>query len=177
MLDIRSEIWRRFIMWKIWNIIRSRKDDWLKSFKRNCRFFLVILLDFYKKSFRCTTSNTHKKNELIFPVNPFSTNPIKWSNTLKQLVGFCWQIVWVFDHFVGLGLKGLKHNWELADCLLTKQNHSFRLPHGYYIYYKLTSTSQFMDSSTNQFPSHSHAGEISWKESLSSSFLPFFELQ
>ena len=30
--------------------------------------------------------------------NPLSANPTKWSNTLKQL----------FDHFVGLALKGLR---------------------------------------------------------------------
>ena len=27
--------------------------------------------------------------------NPFSTNPTKWPNTLKQLIGCCWQIIWV----------------------------------------------------------------------------------
>ena len=33
-------------------------------------------------------------------VNPLSANITKWWNTLKQFV--------VFDHFVGLALKGLK---------------------------------------------------------------------
>ena len=38
-------------------------------------------------------------------MNPFSTNPTKWSNTLKQFIGNSWRIVSVFDHFVGLVLK------------------------------------------------------------------------
>ena len=36
-------------------------------------------------------------------INPLSTNPTKWSNTLKQFVGN----LRVFDHFVKLALKGL----------------------------------------------------------------------
>ena len=40
--------------------------------------------------------------------NPSSANPPKWSNPLKQFVGFCRRIVLsVFDHFVKLALKGL----------------------------------------------------------------------
>ena len=36
-------------------------------------------------------------------------NPAKWSNTLKQFVGnFPTNCLSVFDHFVKLGLKGLK---------------------------------------------------------------------
>ena len=41
-------------------------------------------------------------------VNPLSANPIKWSNTLKQFVGnLPANCLSVFDHFVGLALKGL----------------------------------------------------------------------
>ena len=29
-------------------------------------------------------------------ITPLSANPTKWSNTLKQFVGFCRQIVWVY---------------------------------------------------------------------------------
>ena len=39
--------------------------------------------------------------KLMWP-NPLSTNPTKWSNTLKQFVGK----LGVFDHFVGLARKG-----------------------------------------------------------------------
>ena len=40
--------------------------------------------------------------------NPFSANFTKWSNTLKQFVGnLATNCLSVFDHFVGLALKGL----------------------------------------------------------------------
>ena len=40
--------------------------------------------------------------------NPLSTNITKWSNTLKQFVGkLPTNCLSVFDHFVGLALKGL----------------------------------------------------------------------
>ena len=41
--------------------------------------------------------------------NPLSAKPTKWSNTLKQFVGkLTTNCLSVFDHFVGLALKGLK---------------------------------------------------------------------
>ena len=41
-------------------------------------------------------------------MNPLSANPTKWSNTLKQFVGkLPTNCLSVFDHFVGLALKGL----------------------------------------------------------------------
>ena len=43
-----------------------------------------------------------------FVFNPLSANPTKWSNTLKQFVGkLPTNCLSVFDHFVGLALKGL----------------------------------------------------------------------
>ena len=40
---------------------------------------------------------------------PLSVNPTKWSTTLKQLVGKLQaNCLSVFDHFVGLALKGLR---------------------------------------------------------------------
>ena len=40
--------------------------------------------------------------------NPLSTNPTKWSITLKQFVGYLpTNCLSVFDHFVELALKGL----------------------------------------------------------------------
>ena len=48
--------------------------------------------------------------------NPLSANPTKWSNTLKQFLGSlptnCFS---VFDHFVGLALKGL-----ILPCIMLK---------------------------------------------------------
>ena len=41
-------------------------------------------------------------------INPLSANPSKWSNTLKQFVAkLPTNCLSVFDHFVGLALKGL----------------------------------------------------------------------
>ena len=46
-------------------------------------------------------------------INPLSAKFIKWSNTLKQIVGKLPTIcLRVFDHFSGLALKGLKRNKE-----------------------------------------------------------------
>ena len=43
-----------------------------------------------------------------FQLNPLSVNFTKWSNTLKQFVGkLPTNCLGVFDHFVGLALKGL----------------------------------------------------------------------
>ena len=37
-------------------------------------------------------------------INSLSANPTKWSNTLKQFVGFCRRIVWVCLTILALGL-------------------------------------------------------------------------
>ena len=51
-------------------------------------------------------------------VNPLSANPTKWSNTLKQFVGkFPTNCLSVFDHLVGLALKGLTAFPQLGHCL------------------------------------------------------------
>ena len=46
---------------------------------------------------------------IILSFNPLSAKFIKWSNTLKQIVGKLPTIcLSVFDHFSGLALKGFK---------------------------------------------------------------------
>ena len=46
---------------------------------------------------------------MLISFNPLSTNPTKWSNTLKQFVGnLTTNCLSVFDHFVKLALRGLK---------------------------------------------------------------------
>ena len=58
-------------------------------------------------------------NSFIF--NPSNANPIKWSNTLKQFVGnLPTNCLSVFDHFVGLTLKGLSSGRN--DIVLEKIN-------------------------------------------------------
>ena len=64
-----------------------------------------VILDF----FRTVTSKT------IF--NPLSAKFIKWSNTLKQIVGKLPTIcLSVFDHFWGLALKGLRNKQRSSFC-------------------------------------------------------------
>ena len=48
--------------------------------------------------------------------NPLSAKFIKWSNTLKQIVGKLPTIcLSVFDHFSGLAFKGLKTTAAVVD--------------------------------------------------------------
>ena len=50
-----------------------------------------------------------KEMSLFSAFNPLSTNPTKWSNTLKQFVGkLSTNCLSVFDHFMKLALKGLR---------------------------------------------------------------------
>ena len=47
---------------------------------------------------------------------PLSTNSAKWSNTLKQFVGsFPTNYLSVFEHFVGLALKGLSIEENVSE--------------------------------------------------------------
>ena len=66
-------------------------------------------------------------------VNPLRANPTKWSNTLKQFVGkLPTNCLSVFDHFVGLVLKGLimmmmvettnKSKINIRSLILVKSN-------------------------------------------------------
>ena len=45
---------------------------------------------------------------VLYDISPLNTNPIKWSNTLKQFVAkLPTNCLIVFDHFVGLALMEL----------------------------------------------------------------------
>ena len=51
------------------------------------------------------------KENILDKVNPLSSNPTYWSNTLKQFFDkLPTNCLSVFDHFAGLALKGLKRN-------------------------------------------------------------------
>ena len=58
----------------------------------------------------------HNSVALVF--NPLSANPTKWSNTLKQFVGYLpTNRLSVFDHFVKLAVKVLiKILWVKKNC-------------------------------------------------------------
>ena len=51
-------------------------------------------------------------------LNPFTANFIKWSNTLEQFVGnLPTDCLSVFNHFVGLALKGLSFTVTTSHIL------------------------------------------------------------
>ena len=92
---------------------------------------MVIWLIFYRS--KTISPGTHKNNKKCrhhltpsiwgsfckcfkvvyrLRIEPLSPNPTKWSNALKQFVGKSLRFVCVFDHFVGLALKGLRNHTE-----------------------------------------------------------------
>ena len=62
-------------------------------------------------------------------LNPLSANPTKWSNTPNLLTNY----LSVFDHFVGLALKGLTVAWNF-DYFLVDSCKLFKvfLPKNYF---------------------------------------------
>ena len=55
--------------------------------------------------------------------NPLIANPTKWPNTLKQFVGkLLSNCLSVFDHFVKVALKGLRHGQRR---IIRKMNYPF----------------------------------------------------
>ena len=56
---------------------------------------------------------------MVENINLLSANPRKWSNTLKQFVS-CWptNCLTVFDHFLGLALKGLIYEVMMKSLLM-----------------------------------------------------------
>ena len=84
-------------------ILRRHSQDevWQMIYKLHDlgRIPLVIVI-LFNTDFKCLSK-----------LNPLSTKLIKWSNTLKQIVGKLPTIcLSVFDHFSGLALKGLTSN-------------------------------------------------------------------
>ena len=94
-----------------WKAYREAKEK-----KKNLEPIIQLLSSPVKHTVKWNLTNS-ALTEVI--VNPLSTNPIKWPNTLKHFCGFCWQIVWVCltilwdwhfcgtGTFVGLALKEL----------------------------------------------------------------------
>ena len=75
-----------------------------------------------------STSFSHKLLYEVFSIlnllvtwliNPLSANPTKWSNTFEQFVdNLAANCLSVFDHFVGLVLKGLKTKMNKKEIKL-----------------------------------------------------------
>ena len=50
-------------------------------------------------------------NDILYNINPLSANFTRWSNTFKQFVdNLPMNCLSVFDHFMGLALKGLNRD-------------------------------------------------------------------
>ena len=65
----------------------------------------------------------HEVFSKIVIYNPLRAKFIKWSNTLKQIVGKLPTIcLSVFDHFSGLALKGLKNQINNKNKNQVKSN-------------------------------------------------------
>ena len=77
------------------------------------QFWFIIVVVIFCIFVRFSICNITETEINAFRLNPLSADPTKWSNTLKQFVGFCWRIIWVFDHFVGLALEELmRKSWK-----------------------------------------------------------------
>ena len=90
---------------------------WLINNMKSLYYILFFNLAWIKSSFTWgqssrrnpeNTTATWPDGEKSNEVNPLSANFTKWSNTLKQVAGkLPTNCLSVFDHFVGLALKGL----------------------------------------------------------------------
>ena len=85
-----------------------------KTFSITCT---MHCLEFYSYVFGVNLICTF---HMYICINPLSAKFTKWSNTLKQLVGkLPTNCLSVFDHFVGLALKGLSYkDFHMYFCLL-----------------------------------------------------------
>ena len=107
----KLQLKRKFLQWVLLIVITpyatrffsTQFTSWyLKSLKTSSLLFLMEHCD--------TTQKLHFNPFCVnvYSFNPFSVNPTKWSNTLKQFVGNSGRIVLsVLDYFVGLALKEL----------------------------------------------------------------------
>ena len=69
-----------------------------------------IRKDFYEANWPCFPNLLACKVRLLFLLNTLSTNSTKWSNALKQFLGY-----WTF--FVWLALRGLIHFVSIAGTI------------------------------------------------------------
>ena len=88
----------------------------------------------------CRRGKTRGRCQILFKLltefNPLSADPTKWSNILRQFVGkLPTNCLSVFDHFVGLALKGLRKttnfyfpwNEETVLCWFQEEEKLFNL--------------------------------------------------
>ena len=102
-----------------WSIIQFLRNS--REAIYNCKLFLTHPQENINQRIpRSYHKLLNYDNSLRIPslFNPLSANPTKWSNKLKQffanLLTICFS---VFDHFVGLALKGLKIKFAKMFCI------------------------------------------------------------
>ena len=72
-------------------------------------------------------------------INPLNAKLIKWSNTLKQIVGKLPTIcLSVFDHFSGLALKGLKLEALTMEAYKMKNGHAIPIMTNLFVFQENT---------------------------------------
>ena len=83
----------------------------------SCEFCEISKNSFLTEHIRATASVWYNVNHMI--INPLSAKFIKWSNTLKQIVGKLPTIcLSMFDHFSGLAFKGLTLTTSEKEVML-----------------------------------------------------------
>ena len=77
-------------------LILNLKENTLNTFPYQFTIYVLIIqkIGNYQQTFHVITQS-NGKFENADCINPLSTNPTKWSNTLKQLVPKRWRIIWV----------------------------------------------------------------------------------
>ena len=72
--------------------------------------------------------------------NPLRANPRNWSNTLKQFVGnLPMNCISVFDHFLGLALKGLMEVYSIPHAIFeTTRSRFIQILHHCSVPWKIT---------------------------------------
>ena len=107
----------RSYFWSEYGKIRTRKNSTFKHFSHSGKRDNIIVwhtviawltLMIYRFIWRKLIHPMQSSDFFFSRINPLSTNPTKWSNTLKQFVGkLPTNYLSVFDHFVKLAFKGL----------------------------------------------------------------------
>ena len=86
-----------------------------------------IFLQLYSNSFFSRCSPLWQSYGLRTWINPLSAKQTIWSNASQPLIGKSWQMLFVFDHFVRLVLKGLRTTFLGSEVFFLKETLLFKL--------------------------------------------------
>ena len=100
-------------------LIKSRQKFKYLEDKKSFQSEIKSIFDHFSRAFSCQKILRPEIGPLtMLAINPLSAKFIKWSNTLKQIVGKLPTIsLGAFDHFSGLAFKGLKENF----CVISQK--------------------------------------------------------